>query len=52
MKYRYSKKQLRSICQNALEKNADLDIESAMYTDVENRIHLGGDKYGSNWRSF
>lgn len=41
MKRKYSKKQLRSICQDALKNNADLNIESAMYTDVECRITRG-----------
>lgn len=41
MKRKISKKQLRSICQNALKNSADLNIESAMYTDVECRIKRG-----------
>ncbi|MBR3208688.1 MAG: hypothetical protein IKF82_00310 [Bacilli bacterium] len=48
---KYNKKQLINACNQALKGNVDLNTESAMYTDVENRIHLGGDDR-ANWRSF
>ena len=43
MKRKINKKQLKSICQDALENNADLNIESAMYTDVELKIYKRGE---------
>ena len=48
---KYNKKQLINACNQALKQKVDVNVASAMYTDVENKIHLGGDDR-ANWRSF
>ena len=42
---KFNKRAIIKACNNALNNKIDANIASAMYTDVENRIHLGGEKF-------
>ena len=42
---KFNKRAIIKAWNNALNNKIDANIASAMYTDVENRIHLGGEKF-------
>ena len=44
---RYNKKALIGACNEALKNNVDVNIASAMYTDVELKFNKGGEKLES-----
>lgn len=44
---KYNKKALINACNQALKNNIDVNVASAMYTDVELKFNKGGENHES-----